>query len=245
MDRRRLHRAPAWAGWRVFVGLFGFTAAAAFAGATEVQQHGVVFEKWIRDTFFDHYAPESYTQKWDIPAAANRHHGGIPVNPKAARHGAPIGLGDALRQYDIDEPFLLLLGYWEQDGASKRFVTLTPVKIHPETWRLLWGDVSRADLERLDAAIKDRSLDAPAARQRAQTLKDTPPFSTSLITLNPKIGAGPHGQRRLQCSLRFDLIYDLLASDADRTAVTNPELWGVPFPGPVASAARTFADDES
>lgn len=211
-----------------------------FAPAQEVQRHGVGFETWIRDTFFDGYEPASYTQKWDIPAAANRRHGGLPVNPKATKYRHAVGLGDALRQYDIDEPFILVVGFWEQDGAVKRFVNITPITIHPETWRMLWGPVTRADLERLNALIKDRTIDYREARRLAQAMKRAPPFDEALIVLNPKIGSGERGQRRLQCSLRFDHLFDLLASHADPAPSDQPVLWGVPFPGPVRSAARHF-----
>lgn len=93
--------------------------------AREVQHHGVVFEAWVRDTFFEGYRPSSYTQKWDIPASANRAHGGIPVNPKAIKYRGAIDLGDAIRQIKIDEPFILLAGFWQQEGELKRFVNLT------------------------------------------------------------------------------------------------------------------------
>ncbi len=214
------------------------TAAVLTAPATEVQQHGVIFEEWIRDTFFNGYQPESYTQKWDIPAAANRNYGGIPVNPKAIKYRTAVGLGDALRQYDIEEPFILLVGFWQQDGDVKRFVNIVAPKIHPEVWRMMWGPVSRADLERLDALIKDRSIDYREVRRRAQEMKSKPPFSESLLVLNPKIGSS--GQRRLQCSLRFDHLFSLLAPDADPSPQTSPTLWGMAFPGPVASSVRVF-----
>src|SRR5690606_12763214 len=89
--------------------------------AQEVQSHGLVFEQWVRDTFFDGYRPARYTQKWDIPAEANTRHGALPVNPKAVKYGTPVGLGDALQQFDITEPFILVLGYWQQTGGEKRF----------------------------------------------------------------------------------------------------------------------------
>lgn len=212
-------------------------------GAAEVQQHGVVFEEWIRDTFFDGYEPESYTQKWDIPAAANLRHGGVPVNPKAAKYRTAVGLGDALRQYDIAEPFILLVGFWQQDGDVKRFVNIVAPKIHPEVWRMMWGPVTRTDLERLDALIKDRSIDYREVRRRAQEMKKAPPFNESLIVLNPKIGST--GQRRLQCSLRFDHLFSLLAADADPAPQEPPTLWDIPFPGPVDSKARQFDSPSS
>lgn len=211
--------------------------------AQEVQQHGVVFEEWIREEFFDGYEPESYTQKWDIPGEANLRFGGYPVNPKATKYKSAVGLGDALRQYDISEPFILLLGFWQQDGKVKRFVNITPVTIHPETWRMMWGPITRADLEKLDALIKNRSIDYREVRRLAQEMKKQSPFKDALIVLNPKIGST--GQRRLQCSLRFDHVFELLASHADPAAVPNPMLWEVSFPGPVTSAVRSFAPDPS
>lgn len=33
------------------------------APAQEVQQHGPVFEQWMRDTFFEGYRPADYTQR--------------------------------------------------------------------------------------------------------------------------------------------------------------------------------------
>lgn len=206
--------------------------------AQEVQQHGLVFEQWVRDTFFDGYTPPSYTQKWDIPAAVNRHHGGIPVNPKATKYKTPVDLGDALRQFDIDEPFILIIGYWQQEGKEKRFVNIVAPVVTPETLRQLWGPVTRADLERLDALIKDRALDYREARRRAQAMKKAPPFNRSIITLNPKIDA--KGQRRLQCSLSFFKVFKYLAPDADPRPRAVPELWGVPFATLVDSAPRQF-----
>jgi hypothetical protein len=221
---------------RVF--LFALVALAPLP-AQEVQQHGLVFEQWVRDTFFDGYRPASYTQKWDIPAAANKRHGGIPVNPKAAKYGTPVDLGDALRQFAIAEPFILVVGFWEQAGDEKRFVNLVAPRIEPELWQKLWGPVTRADLARLDAVVKDRSLTPEQARAAALKIKNAPPFTQSIIVVNPKIDS--HTQRRLQCSLRFEDVFNYLAPDAPRAPQAQPTLWGVPFPHEIASRPRTFA----
>jgi hypothetical protein len=203
----------------------------------EVQRHGVVFEEWIRDTFFGGYRPAGYTQRWDIPANVNTNHGGIPVNPKAAKFGTPVDLGDALRQFDIQEPFLLIVGFWQQDGAVKRFVNVQAVRVEPEQWRRLWGSVTRADLERLDALIKDPSRDVLAVRREAQAAKRRPPFAGAVIQVNPKIDAK---QRRLQCSLRFADFFTHLAPAADRGKTNAPKLLGVPLPAEVVSPPRAF-----
>lgn len=210
--------------------------------AQAVQRHGVDFEDWVRAEFFEAGPASSYTDKWDIPAEVNLRHGGVPVNPKAIKYGTPIGLGDALRQFDIDEPFLLIIGYWEQRGPQKHFVKIVPARVEPAQWRALWGDVTRADLARYDAVIKDRSLDYREARRQAQALKSQPPFTSTTIVLNPKIDS--RGQRRLQCSLRFRDFFRLFAPGIDPAPEDNPTLWDVPFPGPLRSDPRSFSGEE-
>ena len=64
---QRLRSNESCDGWRA-----ACAAALTLGSAQEVQSHGLVFERWVRDTFFDGYKPASYTQRWDIPAAANR-----------------------------------------------------------------------------------------------------------------------------------------------------------------------------
>ncbi len=216
------------------LGLVGAVAAPA----QEVQHHGLVFEEWIDDTFFGGFRPQSYTQKWDIPAAVNATHGGVPVNPKATKYGTPVDLGDALRQFDIGEPFLLVIGYWQQDGPAKRFVNIVAPRLEPAAWKKLWGPITRADLEKLDAAIKDKSLTPDQARAAAKKIKSAPPFTDPavVIVLNPKIDS--HTQRRLQCSLRFADVFKYLAPGADPQPQPRAALWGVEFPAEIPSAAR-------
>ena len=217
--------------WWLLAGL-----CAASLAAQEVQRHGLVFEKWVRDTFFAGYTPDSYTQRWDIPAAANRDHGGIPVNPKAAKYGAPVDLGDALRQHEINEPFILVIGFWRQEGGVKRIVNIVAPAVPPELWDKLWAPVTYADLLRLDQLIKDRARPPEEARRLALQIKNSPPFSQAVIQVNPKIDSGE--QRRLQCSLRFADVFKYLARGSASAPQEHPALWGIEFPGPIASPPR-------
>ena len=230
LRRKRLARTIPW-----------LLALTAFLAAQEVQRHGLVFEEWIDDTFFGGYRPPGYTQKWDIPAAENKNHGGVPVNPKAAKYGTPVDLGDALRQFDINEPFILVLGFWRQEGDEKTFINIVAPRIEPARWKKLWGPVTRADLEKLDAVIKDQSLPPEAARAAAMKIKSAPPFTLAVIEVNPKIDA--HTQRRLQCSLRFDDVFKFLAPEKDPRPQEHAALWGAEYPQPVASKPRQFNHD--
>lgn len=214
--------------WRTaaLVGLFGATAA---LWSAEVQRHGFAFEAWVRETFFDGYQPTRYTQRWDIPAAANRTHGGVPVNPKATKHGTPVDLGDALRQFDINEPFILVIGYWQPaDGGGRRLVKAVAPRIEPAVWRSLWEPITRADLERLVAVIRDPTLTPAEARAAAQRIKRAPPFSQAIMQVNPKIDTKT--QRRLQCSLRFADVFTHLAPGLSPAPEPSPALWGVALP---------------
>jgi len=206
------------------------------ASAQEVQQHGFVFEKWVRDTFFGGYRPPDYTQKWDIPKEANKNHGGVPVNPKAIKYATPVDLGDALRQFQVDEPFMLIIGYWVQEGDKKRIVNVIAPTVTPKLWRSLWEPITLDDLKRLDGVIKDRALDYREARAQAQKIKSAAPFTRAVMTVNPKIDS--KGQRRLQCSLSFKNVFEHLAPSADSKPQRTPQLFGVAVPGPFQSSPR-------
>jgi hypothetical protein len=208
----------------------------AVASAQEVQRHGLVFERWVRDTYFDGYQPAGYTQRWDIPAAANLRHGGLPVNPKFCKHGTAVDLGDALRQYEIDEPFILLVGFWQQDGGQKRVVGLLAPEIPPALWRRLWAPITHHDLQKLDRLIKDPGRSVEELRRLALRMKNAPPFTQAVIQVNPKIGTD--GQRRLQCSIRFSDVFAHRAPGANPAPQARPALWGVEFPGPIPSPPR-------
>lgn len=216
----------------VFLGVL----AASLCGAIEVQSHGLMFERWLCDTFFEGYRAPSHTQKWDIPAEANSEHGRIPVNPKATKHGTAIGLGDALRQFEIDEAFIMIVGFWEQQTPdTKRWTNVQTTHVAPYQWRKLWGPITRDDLQRLDAAIKDKSIPLEEARKRALQIKSQPPFTQAVIQVNPKIDKS---QRRLQCSLRFADFFLHLAPDESPAPQPDPKVFGVSVPRSFESPPR-------
>ena len=205
----------------------------------EGQRHGFDFEEWVRTTFFDEYEGK-YTQDWDVPAMHNQRFGHIPVSIKTAKYGSPIGLGDALRQFNIAQPFLLIVGFWRQnkDGLHKNWTNITSATIQPDQWKKLWSPIKLSDLQRLDACIKDRSLHYNEARRQARLLKSAPPFSQAAMVVNPKIDSKI--QRRLQCSLPFKALFDELSQDADCNEIERPQLFGTDAPVSLRSEPRKF-----
>jgi hypothetical protein len=209
--------------------------AASLAHATEVQRHGLSFEHWVADTFFGGHRLSGPTDKWDIPASANKNHGRIPVNPKATQYGEPVLLGDALRQYDINEPFLLIVGSWEQDGRGKKFVQSLVARIQPDQWRRLWAPVTRKDLETMDKLVKDTSRPISEVRKEVLRRKELPPFSEAVIQLNPKID---RSQRRLQCSISYVRLFKNLSPGRSRKAQPFAEVFGRRIPSIAVSPPR-------
>jgi hypothetical protein len=209
----------------------------------EVQAHGFSFEKWVRDNFFAGYVG-SYMQKWDVPPEANGgvtippELRGIPVSIKTAKYGCPIGLGDVLRQRQIDSPFLMIVGFWRQRTPTEKwFEEIGVARFTSASWNGLWGQLTLAHLQAIDTAIKDLNVPCELAQQHAKQWKrSTPEVATSRLVVNPKIDSKT--QRRIQCSLPFKTFWE--QTGGMPTHQDAPRLFGHVFPNPVMSTPRQF-----
>ena len=209
----------------------------------EVQFHGFTFEQWVRDTIFGSYRG-NYMGKWDVPPEGNRHQAippewkNLPVSIKTAKWGSPIGLGDVLRQREIDHPFLMIVGFWRQRSPNEKwFEEIGVAHFRAEAWKALWGRLTIAQLRAIDALVKNLSEHHTAVRLKARAWKrDTPEVATSSIVVNPKIDS--RSQRRIQCSLPFRFFWQQVGRDP--VASDRPCLFGFDFPNPVQSSARRF-----
>ncbi|HOE63397.1 MAG TPA: hypothetical protein PKW18_08390 [Candidatus Sumerlaeota bacterium] len=208
----------------------------------EVQKHGFAFQEWIKTEFFENFQ-SNYSDKWDIPKEYNHNHKipqeywRLPVSIKTAKNKSPIGFGDAIRQYDIDSDFILIVGFWKQIGGDKYFVSVEAKKIKASFWKSLWVPLKRDELLYLDTTIKDTSKHYFDVRKEAQEIKRS--FPPTKITLNPKIDSKK--QRRLQCSLLFNIFWeDIIQKNAYENLDTS--FWGMKVPNPFKSPPRTFND---
>ncbi len=206
----------------------------------EVQLHGFDFENWLRNQFFEKFNI-SYSNKWDVPKEFNKlqivpeKFRNLPISIKTCKNNSPIGFGDALRQFRITEDFLLIVGFWEQSGIYKNFVSVEAVKITANDWRNLFAPLSEKDLQILDSIIKDKEKHYNQARQMAKEIKK--PFSPTKIILNPKIDS--KNQRRLQCSLPFKVFWqDFVKKEPYKNI--DCSLFGEKVPNPFVSGQRTF-----
>lgn len=196
---------------------------------SEVQLHGFDFEKWIKETFFQSFTQTAPNHKWDALDVAYKtkfkdfaeNFSGLPVSIKNCKNGGSVGFGDALRQFDNKEDFLLIVGFWVQNGNYKNYVAIEAVKILAKDWHQLFNPLTREQLLLLDTITKDKTLDKFKARKAAQEVKKTLPKTA--ITLNPKI---QDIQRRVQCGLRSKLFWELIAKK-EGYKKSSCELWGI------------------
>jgi len=211
------------------------------------QQHGMDFEKWVKETFFESYIQTGYTDKWDATnvafkskyAAQTNHLQNLPISMKSCKYGTSIGFGDALRQYQNAQDFLLIIGFWNVSGDSKNYVAVQAVKIDARKWHQLFvekvtpGELKNDVLDSETTQDKiynlDRVIKTTPNYKDARTLakagkKDLPEID---ITLNPKIDS--KNQRRLQCSLPFETFWREFAGEPP---FSNPNctLWNEKVP---------------
>lgn len=201
--------------------------AAATAPARTPEAAQTTLERWVRTTFFPGARPAEHGARWDIPAEANTRVLGLPVRIAAGPVGGALDLGDAVRQYPTEDPFLLVAGYWLADDRGARFVEVHAVRISPESWRELWTPVAFADVLRFDDLCRDPARPSEETRRLALRWRAEPPYSAAAIQLLPRLEAR---QRRLNALLRPEDFRRLPGADSSPTSA--PTLWGVEWHDP-------------
>jgi len=216
---------------------------------SEVQKHGFSFEKWIRNIFFDSYEGV-YSQKWDVTSEHNKsklvpaEFRGLPVSIKTTKQGSPVNLGDALRQFQVADDFVMICGIWKQaNRQEKHLVAIGAALFRSSAWRQLWSPLKLAEIKELDLMVKDRGLSYVEARLRAKQWQvQHKPRSEANLRINPKIDSKE--QRRVQCSLPFATYCEFagLNTALNEVGATSAELFGKRYPGSIKSPPRTFRD---
>lgn len=218
--------------------------AAKIKSTTERQGHGKAFEDWVVDTFLKGRKIPTHTAKWDAEGVTFKQefknftgfYNGLPISIKTCKFNQSVNFGDAIRQFENNEDFLLIVGFWKQSGSSKKIVQVVTKKISKGDWKDLFIDFvtekekgathcrkrTRDKLEELDKTIKN-TAGYQDARKKARTEKAE---IKSKMTLNPKIDS--KGQRRLQCSLSKKNFYEFIGEpQTDNSAC---KLWGETIP---------------
>lgn len=196
---------------------------------TEVQNHGFIFENWVKNILGITELAESYTQRWDIS-------GKIPTSVKCMGLKNALEFGSTVRMWEVDEPFILIIGRWKQVGLKKIIKSIDEINITPTILKKMRGSISLEEIKELDKKIKKFPAGIVGQKQGiefAEKWKKERKDKMGLLTITHKIDS--KNQRRIQCNLNYNNYVNLFGSPS-----MNTELRGKNFDQQINHAARIF-----
>jgi len=172
----------------------------------EVQSHGFIFEDWVKGILGVEKLASNYTQKWDVP-------GETPVSVKCMGLTNALEFGSAVRIWEIDDTFTLVVGRWEQVGFKKLIRSIDEIDITPEILKEMRGNVSLEEIRNFDKKIKTFPAGKVGQKQGikfARKWKTERENGFGLLTITHKIDS--KNQRRIQCNLNYNNYVKLFGS---------------------------------
>lgn len=195
----------------------------------EVQNHGFVFENWVKKVLGVDKLATNYTQKWDVP-------GETPISVKFMGLTNALEFGSTVRIWEINEPFTLVVGRWEQVGNQKIVKSIDEITITPAILKKMRGDISLEQIKEFDKLIKK----FPAGKRGqeegiafAKKWKAERENKMGLLTITHKIDS--KNQRRIQCNLNYNNYVELFGEPSMKT-----EFRGKSFSQSINHGPRTF-----
>lgn len=213
----------------------------------EVQTHGF---RWERNLIQEVYGASEaelksikYTNKIDLPAALN-HLDHVNLSIKTSCSANTVCMADCLRIYDAvnqEEPLHMTVVHYKQDDTTntKKLVSIVEVDL-TKSKDLLFGSLSREDVERLDKLVKSipqKRKPTPEEHAALYALQAELQKKSGAIYMNIKCDSK---QSRLQCS--FNKFQEFLTTNKDRIVAqsTSGEFRGKKVIEEVASGRRQF-----
>ena len=163
---------------------------------SESQAHGFTYEDQLKIcySFTGHV---KYNSRHDIPSQMNPL--GVNISIKSTGNENIVCMSDCMRLYDNEERLYLCVIIYEQKEKSKKLKKIIEIDLS-NSRELLFGSLSRLQIEKLDTLIKSipKGKVSHVDREKIHDLKKELNKSSGCIYLNPKCDS--NGQRRLQCS---------------------------------------------
>lgn len=207
----------------------------------EVQAHGFTWEKELLLNVYKLTPTEikeiKYTSKHDLPSSLNRLNR-CDVSIKTTCNPNSVCMADALRLFDNVNTIHMIVIHYKQVETMKQVVSITEVDLK-ESRALLFGEVTREQIEQLDALVK----------KVPQKRKPTAEEHASMYALRDSLSKGGalrldikcnSTQSRLQCS--FHRFQDFLEKYPERivTKSETHEFRGGTITPSLVSSKRIF-----
>ena len=185
---------------------------------TENQGHGFTFEGFIKKILKVDHLAYNYTQKWDI---SNK----IPISVKFMGVKNALEFGSTVRIWEINEPFILVIGRWKQLESKKVIVSVDEIKITKDILNKMRGSITLNEIKMFDQKIKKFSKGPIGqkegilfARQWKKERKDR----MGLLTITHKIDS--KDQRRIQCNLNKKNYLSLFGEPSMKTTFKGQQI---------------------
>lgn len=196
---------------------------------SEVQNHGFIFEDWVKTVLGLKELACNYTQKWDIP-------GTTPISVKCMGLTNALEFSSAVRIWEINEPFTIIIGRWQQIDDKKIIKSIDEINITLEILKKMRGEITLEELKEFDNKIK--SFPAGKDGQKsgiefANKWKAERKDRMGLLTITHKIDS--KNQRRIQCNLNYKNYIKLFGQPSEKV-----EFRGSLFDKIIDHPARTF-----
>jgi len=196
---------------------------------TEVQEHGFIFENWIKQILHIDHLATNYTQKWDIP-------GQLPISVKCMGEFNALEFSSAERMWEIDSDFLLIVARWRQTGPIKIIISIDELLFNKAILKKLRGDITLNELRAFNNKIK--SFPSGRAGQEAgstfaKNWKRVNSHKMGLLNIAAKLDSKT--QRRVQCNLNYSNYVSLFGKPSG-----NLTFKGNKFDQVIKSGPRSF-----
>jgi hypothetical protein len=195
----------------------------------EVQNHGFIFESWVKKILKVDKLATNYTQKWDVE-------GEIPISVKFMGLTNALEFGSTVRIWEIEEPFTLVIGRWQQVKDKKIVQSIDEIQITLNHLKLMKGLITLEEIKEFDKKIKRFPAGKEGQKQGiafAKEWKNERKERLGLLTITHKIDS--KNQRRIQCNINYNNYVKLFGEPSMLV-----EFRGVKFEQEINHATRIF-----
>jgi len=195
----------------------------------EVQNHGFIFESWVKKILKVDKLATNYTQKWDVE-------GEIPISVKFMGLTNALEFGSTVRIWEIEEPFTLVIGRWQQVKDKKIVQSIDEIQITLNHLKLMKGLITLEEIKEFDKKIKRFPAGKEGQKQGiafAKEWKNERKERLGLLTITHKIDS--KNQRRIQCNINYNNYVKLFGEPSMLV-----EFRGVKFEQEINHASRIF-----
>jgi hypothetical protein len=213
----------------------------------EVQSHGFIWEKELLENVYratpQELANVKYTNKTDLPAKYN-HIENCDISVKTSCNKNSVCMADCLRIFDAvnsDKPIHMVVIHYTQhnDSKYKKVESITEIDLSLSS-ELLFGNLSRSQLEELDKVVKSvpqKRKPTNEEYKKMYDIRNTLQMTCGALRLDIKCNST---QSRLQCSFnRFQQFIEKNPTRIIAASNTN-EFRGGMISAEIISSKRKF-----